>query len=349
MGANSAKAVRRRGRKAGSPYEVVVIALADGHASTAVGAFEVFGAAGVAWQQIVGEEVRPRFNVKLASVDGKPVQMSDGLLVKPEYALRDVSSVDLVFISSGGSDIDALIRRNGRVIEFVRLSHDQGACIAAVCSGVATLAAAGILDGAQATTHWSLVPEFANRFPKTLWNGQAIVTEGRRVYCGGGVYAALDLATHLVEKYTDRTTAVECAKALMFEMPRSRQPEFGTLGGPPESRDRQISRAQQMIHRGVTKGIRLEEIAGKVGMSPRNFIRRFKHSVGVSPVQYLQRVRIDLAKRLIEEGSRTAQELAWQVGYSDLAHFRRIFKRETGVSISEYRRSIGPSRKAKAA
>ena len=344
----SAKPQRISRRRKSKPPEVVLIALAGGHASTAVGPLEVFNAAGVTWQELTGDPVQPRFSIRTVSLDGRATRMGDGVSLKLDHALNEISSADLIFISSGGPDIDALLENNGRVVDFVRRRYRSGASVAAVCSGVAILAEAGVLDGVQATTHWSLIPEFARRYPRTSWKGRAMVTEGKRVYCGGGVYAALDLAIHLVEVFADRKTAVECAKALLVEMPRSSQPEFGAVAKRALSVDKRIAKAQQMIQRSFSLGVVLEDVAREVGMSPRNFIRRFKQSTGSSPMAYLQGLRIDLAKRLIEQGWCNTQEVAAHIGYSDVTHFRGIFKRVCGVSPSEYKRSVGQSRRGRA-
>ena len=321
-------------------HEVVVVALADGHASTAVGPLELFNAAGVAWQHMTGGEVRPRFRVRCASMDGRPVRMSGGIVLKPDVALGDVGEVDLAYVSSGGLDVDRMLDRHPAAIEFVRRVHQAGSHVAAVCSGVGILAASGLLDGVEATSHWGLIEPLRRRFPQTSWRSGRMVTEAGRVYCGGGVYAALDLAIWLVEAFSGRATAIECAKALLVEMPRGSQPGYLETAVAPAHQDRRILKAEQIIQRSYARTINLESVAEKVSMSQRNFIRRFKQVTGVSPMAYVHRIRIDRAKHLIERGGRNTQQIAERIGYSDVAHFRRIFKRMTGQSPSDYRRTF---------
>lgn len=323
--------------------EVAVLLLECGHLSTAIGPLEIFREAGVAWSELTGGAVKPRFRVRSASIDKRPVRGNAPYAVQPDEALAEIESTDLVFVPSGGTDLDASLERNRPVIDFLQRMRAGGARIAGVCSGVALLAASGMLDGKKATSHWGLLPLYRERFPDVDWQPEALVTESDGVYCGAGVYAALDLALYLVEKLGDRTTAVECAKALLINMPRTCQAGFAVLPLARRHADEPIRRAEEWIHRRYRDDFRFEALATELGMSPRNFIRRFKQATGLSPVDYLQQLRVQVAKRIIEEGWMNVQEVGCEVGYSDAAFFRDLFKRHTGLTPAAYRRQFGSS------
>jgi len=318
--------------------DVTVVFLENGHASTATGPLEVFRDAGVLWQTLQAQPAEPRFRVRSASVGGEPIRPNAPYRIQPDLALDEVGQTDLVFVGSAGLGLDELLARNAPVIEFLRGAHGAGARIASVCSGVALPAAAGLLDGRRATTHWGLVDEYRARFPRVDWRGEEMVTESDGIYCGGGVHAALDLSLYLVEKLCGRTVAVQCAKSLLIDMPRASQAGFAVM--PPGARhdDAPVRDAEDWLHRHCREEVRFDALARELGMSPRNFIRRFKAATGLGPVEYLQRLRIRAAQRLLEEQHVTVQEVGRSVGYDDAAFFRTLFKRETGLTPTLYRR-----------
>jgi len=169
----------------------------------------------------------------------------------------------------------------------------------------------------------------------------AVRWEDRGFYCGGGVHAALDLSLYLVEKFCGHEVAVQSAKALLIETPRAWQAGFAIVPLKTEHSDDSISSAQEWLHQNFHKTFPLEAPAQHVGMSLRNFVRRFKQATGDSPLMYLQKLRIAAAKRLLESDNRTVQEISEAVGYQNVAFFRNLFQRHTGVSPSAYRQRFG--------
>ncbi len=324
--------------------DVTVLFLDDGHVSTAVGPLEIFRDAGVLWGRLTGGPAAPRFRVRSASSGGKPVRTGASYVIHPDESIQRITRTDLVFVPSGGVDLDASLARNQAAIRLLARMRARGARIAGVCSGVALLAAAGLLDGKPATTHWALAPLYRQRFPAVDWRPDSLVTESDGVYCGGGVHAALDLALHLVERLCGRETAVQCSKALLINMPRATQAGFAVLPlGRPHGDDT-VARAEDWILRHCRETIRFETLARELGMSPRNFIRRFKQATGVGPIEYLQRLRVHAARRFLEDSRIGVQEVAQTIGYDDPAFFRSLFKRHTGLSPAEYRRQFGAGR-----
>ena len=339
--------------------DVTVLMLDGGFASTAVGPMDVFRSAGVLWNVLMGEAPCPRFRVTAASFDGGPAHADRRLGLAPACALAEVRSTDLVLVPAAGLDletlmaigydVDASVARNARVIPWLQQQAARGARIAGVCSGVALLAAAGLLDGRRATTHWALADLYRRRFPQVDWRPEYLVTDAAGVYCGGGVNAASDLSLYLVEKFCGREVAAQCAKAMLLELPRTWQVAFAPLDVKTQHEDEAILRAQEWIHENFDKDFRFEELACRIGMSPRNFIRRFKAATGQAPLAYLQNLRIATAKRLLENGRDAVQEIGSAVGYDDMIFFRSLFRRHTGVTPTEYRQRFGERRLSVAA
>ena len=321
--------------------DVTVVFLEGTFSSTAVGPMEVFRHTGTLWSLLTGARPAPRFRVTTASLDGRAVRCDGAIRIRPDAALADVRGPDLIFIPTTGLSLDDAVERNAPVIPWLRRWHKRGAAIAGVCSGVGLVAATGLLDGRRATTHWGLADRFRRDYPKVKWMPEMMVTEDRGLYCGGGVHAALDLSLYLVERFCGHEVAVQTAKALIIETPRAWQAGFAIVPLKTEHRDGSIARAQEWLHENFHETSPIEAQARRVGMSLRHFVRRFKRATGDSPLAYLQKLRIAAAKRLLENDHRSVQEVSDAVGYEDVAFFRRLFERHTGVSPSAYRRSFG--------
>src|SRR6202030_743277 len=245
-----------------------------------------------------------------------------------------------------GLSVDDVVERNATIVPWLKCRSTRGVAVASVCSGVGLVAAAGLLDGKRATTHWGLAERFREKYPKVKWMPELMVTEDRGFYCGGGVNASLDLSIYLVERFCGHEIAMQSAKALLIETPRAWQAGFAIVPLKTEHSDDNISAAQEWLHQNFQHTFPLEAPARRVGMSLRNFVRRFKQATGDNPLTYLQKLRVAAAKRLLEGDHRTMQEISDAVGYQDVAFFRQLFERHTGVSPSAYRRRFGVSERA---
>ena len=321
--------------------EVTVLFLKETFSSTATGPMEVFRHAGALWNYLTGSKPMPRFRVTTASADGRAVRCDGNIQIQPDMAITSVRKTELIFIPTTGIDVENVVERNAAVVPWLRRWHKRGAAIASVCSGVGLIAATGMLDGKRATTHWGLAERFREKYPKVRWMPELMVTEDRGFYCGGGVHAALDLSLYLVEKFCGHDVAIQTAKALLIETPRAWQSGFAIVPLKTQHSDESISRAQEWLHENFQRDFPLDELARRVGMSVRNFVRRFKQATGDSPLIYLQKLRISAAKRLLESDHRSVQEISDAVGYEDAAFFRELFERHTGVAPSAYRKSFG--------
>jgi transcriptional regulator GlxA family with amidase domain len=330
---------------------VAVLFLNGGCVSTSVLPTEIFRFAGVFWNLLNNLKAEPQFRVTTASVDGEPVVIDHLISITPSCAAAEVDRPDIVFVPAGGLSletlmrtgyaIDAVIERNSAVIPWLKAWAAQGSKIAGVCSGVALMAEAGLLDGRRATAHWGLTEVYRHRFPEVVWQSEYLITDDGDVYCGGGINAAADLSLYLVEKFKGREIAIECAKALLIEMPRTWQVSFAQVATRMEHGDERIRRAQDWLHENYTLSINFESLSAQVGMSPRNFIRRFKDATGLTPLSYLHALRVSGAKRLLENGHQSVQKISQAVGYEDVIFFRDLFKRYTGICPAQYRNRFG--------
>ena len=211
-------------------------------------------------------------------------------------------------------------------------------CVEALRSGASLL-----LDGRQATTHWALADEYRQRYPDVDWKPELFITRSDNIFCGGGVYAALDLCLHLVEHLAGYEVARQTGRALLIDSPRTWQSVFSVPALNQRHSDDKILRAQDYLHEYFNAEFTIDELAQRIGMSTRNFTRRFKEATGETPVSYLHQLRINCAKHLLETDYKSVQEVCHEVGYEDIPFFRNIFKRYTGLSPREYRQRYAAS------
>ncbi len=337
--ANSVRrtAIRSATQPRNDVLDVTVVLLEGGYASTAIGPLEVFHSAGVLWNTLHGEATHPRFRVRTASIDGGGVTSLCALGLKPECAINEIKRTDIIVLTASGLDIQDRIARTTPLLPWLRRWHSRGAYIAGICSGVAFLAECGLLNGRKATTHWAVADTLRERYPQVQWLPEQFVTEDGRVLCSGGVYGAIDLSLYLVEKFCDREIALKCAKSLLVSMPRSSQSGYSVLPLSRPHFDDRIKRAEQYLQRHFVRTVSIEDLADRVGMGPRNFIRRFKAATGRVPGVYTQMLRVSAAKEMLEHGAASIQTVCTKTGYEDLAFFRSVFKRHTGMTPAEYR------------
>lgn len=320
---------------------VTILVPGHGVASTVIGPQEVFGNTGIIWQQLHGAETAPDFKVVTASEDGAPVTYYEDVRITADHGVEEIEHTDLVFVPTIGLEIDAVLAKRPRMVEFVNRQAKCGSLVAGVCTGVSLLAESGLLDGRPGTTHWALIERFRERYPRVRWQPEKFITESDNIFCGGGVYAALDLCLYLVEHLAGYSAARECGRAMLIEPPRTWQSSFSEPVLNQAHKDESIQKAQDFISHRFSEAISVNDMAREVNMSPRNFSRRFRAATGEAPLAYLHKLRINCARHLLETESSPVQEVCLQVGYEDVPHFRQIFKRHTGLPPSEYRERFG--------
>jgi len=324
--------------------DVVVVLIEGGTPSTAVVPVEIFSAAGRLYQTLTGGGTEPRFRVQTASLDGGNVRTLTPLILEPEISIDDVDSPELVVVSAGGGDLERECTRHSALVPVLNRLHANGTAVAGICFGAALLAEAGLLDGRPATTHWALVDACRQRYPKVDWQPERTVTESGGVYCSGGVFTGVDLSLYLVEKYGGHQVATETARALLLQTPRIWQEGYTAEAPRITHDDEQIREVQNELFENFRSDVQVDSLAASVGLSPRTFSRRFKASTGETPIGYLQRLRINAARHLLENDLTTVREVCTAVGYEDAGYFRKLFRRHTGMTPQTYRSRFAADR-----
>ncbi len=279
----------------------------------------------------------PAFKVQLVGLT-KEVRLNQGLFsVHVDALLQDVQKTDLVIIPALGGNLKDSIKMNQDFVPWIRQQYENGAEVASLCVGAFLLASTGLLNGRECSSHWMTAHEFREMFPEvTLVDGR-IVTEQQGLFSSGGATSYWNLLLYLVEKYAGREMAIIASKVYALEIDRKSQSPFIMFTGQKQHEDEPIRQAQEFIEKNVTEKISVEELALKYAIGRRHFERRFKKATNNTPVEYIQRVKIEAAKKQLESSRKNVNEVMYDVGYSDTKAFRTIFKKITGLSPVEYR------------
>ncbi len=314
---------------------VTILALDNVLASSVMGSMDIFCQTGATWNFIAGKGEISYFDVKIVTQDGKPVKSKNQTAIYPNCSTREVESTDLIIISSF-SDYST-IETSGEAIEWLKYQHNKKARIASVCAGTYILAETGLLNGKTATTHWGLANDFRRRHPKVHLLPEKIITDEGNLLCSGGCNSYIDLSVYLVEKYCGKDVALESSKAMLHDMGRDSQNPYAVYQFAKDHNDSKVISVQKWFEENYNQNIDIKNLAKHFGLSRRVFERRFKAATGNPPLLYLQRLRVEIAKNLLEKNAVTFSEIAFMVGYEDTSFFRKIFKKHTNLLPKEYR------------
>ncbi|CAN5439460.1 helix-turn-helix domain-containing protein [soil metagenome] len=241
-------------------------------------------------------------------------------------------------------DMRQAITENSKYFNWICGQYQQGAEVACVCTGAFLLAAAGLLNGKTASTHMDSADIFAKTFPLVNLQAHAVVTQDQRIYTSGGATSTFHLLLQLIENHCGRDMAIRIAKYFAIDMDREHQAYFGTFKPIENHEDDLVKKLQERIKKDYATMTSIEGMLDDIPASRRNLFRRFKQATGNTPIEYVQKVRIEAAKRALEKASGNVQESMFESGYSDLKTFRELFKKTVGITPSEYRSKY--SRKA---
>jgi transcriptional regulator GlxA family with amidase domain len=311
---------------------IIVVPKGDTNLSSITGSFEILTRANDFWQKMGNKSM---FEVRLAGFMTE-LKLDVGFFSIYPVNIKDIKKTDLVIIPSVSYDKN-ILKENAALITWIREQYKSGAEIASMCSGVFLLAATGLLDGKTCSTHWNMAPDFKRLFPNVNLQTDKLITAEKGIYTNGGGFSFLHLMLFLVEKYFDRKVAIFCSKIFQIDIERNSQSPFHIFKMQKNHGDELIGKAQTYIEENLNEKISFEELAEKLAISRRNFDRRFIKATGNTPVEYLQRVKVEVAKSTLEEGRKTIFEVMNEVGYSDDKAFREVFKKITGLSPLDYR------------
>jgi transcriptional regulator GlxA family with amidase domain len=285
--------------------------------------------------QEMGRE--PMFRIQLAGLSREVKLHKGAFTVHTDLLLHEVQHSDLIFIPALAGDLQAGLEKNKAFYPWIVEQYRRGAEVASLCIGAFLLASTGLLNGKKCSTHWRYANLFREMFPEVILVDDRIITEEQRLYTSGGANSYWNLLLYLVEKYTDRQTAILASKVYAVEIDRQSQSPFIMFNGQKGHEDPEVKRAQDFIEQNVAEKISVEELASRLAIGRRSFEKRFKKATNNTPVEYIQRVKIEAAKRSLETSRKNVTEVMYDVGYFDSKAFRTVFKKITGLSPVDYR------------
>lgn len=237
--------------------------------------------------------------------------------------------------SLGGGDPQA---PSPTLVRWLRRRHRQGTLLCSVCAGAFLLAETGLLAGRSATTHWALKEAFAAHFPEVLLDTDRMIVDEGDLITAGGLMAWVDLGLRLIERYLGPTVMLATARFFLVD-PGGREQRFYSPFAPVLTHgDTAVLKVQRWLQARSGERVNLEGMARKAGLGERTFLRRFQKATGLTPIAYVQHLRVGRARELLEASDRSIDEVAWQVGYEDTGAFRKVFLRVMGLTPGEYRR-----------
>jgi len=279
----------------------------------------------------------PLFKVQLVGLS-KQVKLANGQFsVHTDGLPENVKKTDLIIIPALGGDLKNAIKRNKDFVPWIVKQYKKGAEVASLCVGAFLLASTGLLNGKECSSHWLLAQQFREMFPEVNLVDGRIITEQQGLYSSGGATSYWNLLLHLIEKYAGREMAIMASKIYALEMDRKSQSPFIMFNGQKKHEDEPIKQAQEFIETNVTEKISVEHLAVRYSIGRRQFERRFKKATNNSPMDYMQRVKMEAAKKLFESSAKNVNEVMYDVGYADSKAFRSVFKKITGISPIDYR------------
>ncbi|GAB3007249.1 helix-turn-helix domain-containing protein [Niabella terrae] len=268
----------------------------------------------------------------------RSVQVNDGeYMISTHRLLKDVETTDLILLPALYGDLQIAVKANLKAVSWIRSMYENGSEVASLCLGAFLLAKTGLLDGKSCSTHWAYYDQFRYTFPQVEVVDGSVITDLGRLYSSGGAHSLWSLLLYLLEKYADRDTAILAAKYFAIDIDRHSQASFTIFTGQKNHNDKEVLTAQQLIERKFAEKLSVDELAGNVNVSRRSFERRFKQATNNTVINYIQRVRVEAAKRSFEASRKNITEVMYDVGYVDTKAFRDVFKRYSGLTPIEYR------------
>ena len=277
------------------------------------------------------------FEIQLVGLTREVKLENSHFSVHADKLLSEVKQTDLIFIPALSGDIAKAIEANKDILPWLVLQYDAGAEIASLCLGAFLLGATGLLDNKKCSTHWLFANEFRTMFPNIDLVDGSIITEEKGIYSSGGATSYWNLLLYLVEKYTDRDTAILASKYFAIDIDRNSQSVFTLFKGQKDHEDNEILQAQEYIEKTYQDRMSVDTLARRFTIGRRSFERRFKRATNNTVVEYMQRVKMEAAKRYFETSRRNITEVMFDVGYTDTKAFRTVFKKITGLTPADYR------------
>jgi len=331
--------------------EALIVALPESSGSAIYGLVDVFASTGTLWRELVGEDPGPTLlKPRIVSLTGEPFLCGNGIPVRPDLSIEDQADADIIIVPELLlSTDDDLAGRYGDLKDWLRKRYRAGATIYSACSGSVLLAASGLLDGKEATTHWGYADLFRRSFPKVAFRPEPNITfadHTGRIVTAGGATSWQDLAIHIISRHCGAGEALRIAKVFLLQWHGSGQLPYTSLVRRQAHADATVRQAEDWLTEHFAEAHAVAAVVAASGIPERSFKRRFKAATGSTTIEYVQNLRVEAAKNLLESSESPVDEVASQVGYENPAFFRRLFKRLSGLTAGEYRRMFRPISRA---
>jgi len=287
--------------------------------------------------QTPGKAAPSLFTWDVVTMDGRPAEGEGRVLIQPHCSIHDIKKTDLIFIPGFLYPFDFRGKLPEGLSDWLWNWHRKSSIICAVCTGTFLLAETGLMNGKTATTNWAFAKSFRKLYPEVRLKPDRILTEDGGIICSGATTAFLDLCIHLMEKFGSEELAEICSKILLINQTRRSQSPFVVFDCRKDHSDEAVIKAQKLMELKYTESISVDGLASDLGISTRHFIRRFKAATGDSPLLYLQKIRIEAAKAKLEKTRESIDEITLKIGYENANSFRKLFRKNTGLSPKEYR------------
>ena len=325
--------------------KVLILATAHCMVSAIYGVLDVFSTANYCIKRRYGGGV-DNLDCQIVTIDNQKVTAYNGIEIKPTQLLDTKDAPDVIVVSSSvevvidccGDDIDLTDKEH--IKQWLVYCQQQGTVITSFCTGAFLLASTGLLAGKKATTHWRSADLFRRVFPYVRLDCEQLIIDNGDIICSGGSLSYIDLSLHIIERFIGKEVGSDCAKLLVFDPVREKQSPYVSFKAQKKHEDKAILAAQDWLERHYKNNISMEQLAEKVGLGTRTFKRRFKQATNENPLNYLQRIRVELVKDKLEKTTDAINEIIWSVGYEDISSFRQLFKRFTGLTPKGYRQKF---------
>jgi transcriptional regulator GlxA family with amidase domain len=320
--------------------KISLVVYEDAVLSSVSGVIDVLGATNMYLEQ-QGKD--PAFELELVSEKSRDIGLLVPARLQVTRTFDEVTSTDLILIPAFYVSPDVVLEKNKRLVQWIREMRERKTEIASLCLGSYFLAEAGILNGRSCASHWMSIEDMKRRYTDVDILRDIVMTDKDGIYTSGGALLSWNLILYIIEKFCGRDISINVSKQFNLDLDRISQSPFVVFQGQRQHEDEEILRAQTYIEKNYHAQISVDQIAGQANMSKRNFIRRFKSATQNTPLEYLQRVKIEYAKKALEKNTENVSSLMYEAGYNDLKTFRKVFKQVTGLTPQEYRKKYNRS------
>ena len=315
----------------------VIVPVGNSIVDTIIAPYNLLRMANSHYRKVRNSDEAP-FKIDLVGLSMEPIYYQGLFSVQPTITIDQVKKTDLIIVSPISGNLTREIHNNKNFVQWIRKQRiENDSELASLCKGAFLLAETGLLNGKSCATHWTAHEQFKERYPEVNLIPERIICEDNGIFSSGGAYSILNFTLYLIERYFGRETAIWCSKISEIEFDRISQSEFIIFSGQKEHSDEPIKEAQLYIEQNYEQKLNINDIANMVHLNGRSFLRRFKKATANTPLEYIQRVKIEAAKKRLESTADSILQVMYGIGYMDEKAFRNTFRKYTGLSPKEYR------------